>query len=98
MPRQSVAAQTQRPVRPGGGEGSVQADGLLRTFSAAASLALLLRPLTSKITLGAAPPPASMPPKSVSPAAASTAKAAAPDTLKVALRASELPATGDQLP
>jgi hypothetical protein len=64
----------------------VPADGLFRIFLAAA-LALLLLPLTSGITLGAAPPP--MP-------AATPAKSPAPDTPKVALSASELPATGDQ--
>src|SRR5258706_2149932 len=82
MPRQSVAAQTQRPVRPSADEGSVQADGLFRIFSAAASLALLL--LFAPVAfLGAAPPP---------PAPKTTA----PDTPKVTLSAGELPATGDQ--
>ena len=82
MPRQSVAAQTQRPVRPGGGEGSVQADGLFRTFLAAVSLALLLL-LASVAFLGAAP----LPPAPKTPA---------PDTPKVTLSAAELPATGEQ--
>jgi hypothetical protein len=85
MPRQSVAAQTQRPVRPSAGEERVQADGLFRIFLAA-SLALLLLPLTSGITLGAAPaPPAKAP-----------AAAPAPETAKVTLSSSELPAAGEQ--
>ncbi|HEV7506293.1 MAG TPA: hypothetical protein VGS07_15415 [Thermoanaerobaculia bacterium] len=83
MPRQSAAAQTQRPVRPGGGEGSVQADGLFRSFLAAALLALLLH-LSPVATLGAPPPAAPAP------------KAPAPDTPKVTLSAGELPATGEQ--
>ncbi|HEV7784469.1 MAG TPA: hypothetical protein VGQ28_03975, partial [Thermoanaerobaculia bacterium] len=59
----------------------MQAYGLFRLFLAA-SLTLLL-PLTSGITLGAAPAP---------PAP----KAPAPDTPKVGLSAAELPATGEQ--
>ncbi|MFY9821705.1 MAG: hypothetical protein WAM82_09990, partial [Thermoanaerobaculia bacterium] len=93
MPRQSVAAQTQRPVRPGEGEGSVPAAGWFRTLLSAAALALLL-PLAPVATLGAAPPP---PPALLrsSPAAAAP-KAPAPETPRITLSAAELPATGEQ--
>ena len=84
MPRQSAAAQTQRPVRPGRGEGSVQADGLFRVVLAVASLALLL-PIAPLGSFGAAPPPVA--PKAPAPA---------PETPKAALSAAELPAAGEQ--
>jgi hypothetical protein len=90
MPRQKVAAPTQRPVKLSAGEGRVQADGLFRILSATALLALLL-PLATVATLGA-PAPAVMTP----PSAAAVPRAPAPDTPKVTLSAGELPATGEQ--
>ncbi len=93
MPRQRVAAPTQRSERPSAGEGSVQADGLFRILLAA-SLTLLLLPLTSGVTLGA--PPAPAPPALLRSSPAAAPKAPAPDTPKVTLSASELPATGEQ--
>src|SRR3954447_14865443 len=91
MPRQSVAAPTQRPVRPNAGEGRVQADGLFRILSAAVLLALLL-PLAPVATLGAPAPAVKTPPPAASPAP----KALPPETPKVTLSASELPAAGEQ--
>ena len=93
MPRQSATAPTQRSVRPDAGEGSVQADGLFRLFLAA-SLTLLLLPPASGVTLGAAPAPA--PPVLLRSSPAAAPKAQAPETPKVTLSASELPAAGEQ--
>ncbi len=77
----SAARPMPRPEGSGDDDGSAPADGWLRIFVAAASLALLS--LVSVPALGATEPPA-----------ASKAPAPAPDTPKVTLSAAEVPAAG----